>query len=91
MYLPYLQVRRKRFEPGQRNLKIGDLVLVTDIDSERLFYNKAIVVETIPSSDGNVRKVKIKLANGKIFLRPISKIVLIKTSEDLSNSDDKYE
>ena len=37
----------------------------------------ALVVEVLPSQDFIVRKVKVKLGNGTLFERPITKIVVL--------------
>ena len=53
-YLPLLQRRQKWLQP-QRNLKVGDLVLVCDEHAKRAAWPKAIVEETFPDGDGMVR------------------------------------
>jgi len=56
-YLPLLQRRQKWLQP-QRNIKVGDLVLVCDENSKRGAWPKAIVEETFPDREGTVRRVR---------------------------------
>ena len=47
----------------------------------------AIVVKTLPSRDGMVRKVNVRIvkeATMKVFSLPISEVVLLRSLEDLS-------
>lgn len=87
-YLQELQARAK-WNKIKRNLKINDIVLLKDEDMLRGNVRLARVVETIPSKDELVRKVKIVLADpylnsmGKrvkepvILERPVHKLVLL--------------
>lgn len=46
----------------------------------------AIIVKTLASKDGLVRKVEVKVVNGgtqKIFSRPISEVFLLLSPNDL--------
>ena len=82
MYLPWLQVRSKWFKKVP-NLKVGDLVLSLDDASEgRLDFPKAIVHSICPDKFGNVRQVQIRFSNGKIFDRPIQKIVKLEVDTE---------
>ena len=45
--------------------QVGDLVIIHGTDP-RLKWKKAIVLENIPSSDGLIRKCKLKTANGEM-------------------------
>lgn len=44
----------------KENLKVGDLVLLVDVNYSRGEWPTARVVEVMPSSDGFVRTVKVK-------------------------------
>ena len=70
-YLPLLQRRQKWLQP-QRNLKVGDLVLVCD--------EHAIVEETFPDRDGTVRRVRVRTASTE-YLRDVRKLCLLEASD----------
>ncbi len=79
-YLPTLQSIHKWLHP-QRNLKTGDLVLITKTDSPRGHWPKGVVIETFPGPDGLVRQVSIKTANG-IIRRDVRSLCLLEGAED---------
>lgn len=74
-YLPTLTRREKwcnRTEP----LKVGDLVLVCDVDAPRSEWIKARVEEILTANDGQVRSAVVK-TNGRSFKRPASKLAVL--------------
>ncbi len=78
-YLATLQVRRKWTEE-KRNLQEGDVVLLMDSNVKRNEWPIGLIVKTIPSSDNRVRKVELKIikeGSAKVYLRPISEVVLL--------------
>jgi len=77
--LPLLQRRQKWLQP-QRNLKVGDLVLVCDENSKRGAWPKAIVEETFPDGDGTVRQVRVRTASTE-YLRDVRKLCLLEASD----------
>ena len=70
-------LRRNKWYQKRENLREGDLVLETT-------WKMAVVLETFPGDDGLVRKAKIKTANA-VYDRPIHKLCLIATKEELDN------
>ncbi len=53
-------------------------MLLKSIQAKRNDWPMGIVLETIPGRDGRVRKVKVvKDGSAKLFLRPISDVVLL--------------
>ena len=75
MYIPWLQIRHRWLE-SQPNVKVGDLVLLLESRSElRRDYPKAVIVQVFPDVHGRVRKVKLKLSDGRTFTRDIRSIV----------------
>ena len=78
-YLPLLQQRQKGITPA-RNLRTGDLVLVSDEHSNRGCWPKALVEETYPDSDGIVRRVLVRTTHGR-FLRDGGKLCLPKAND----------
>jgi len=74
-YVPELQRRSKWFNPS-KNLKVGDLVLVSDENTPRGLWPLGLIVEAKQSDDGYVRSVKVK-TKSSVFTRPITKIVFL--------------
>ena len=78
-YLPLLQ-RRQKWLQHQRNLKVGDLVLVCDEHWKRGAWPKAIVEEAFPDGDGTVRPVRVRTASTE-YLRHVRKLCLLEASD----------
>ena len=91
-FLQTLQTRQKWIK-RQRNLQIGDVVLVRDDDLPRNQWKLARVEETLPSEDSYVRKVTVAIGTHLLdgrgrrthevqrLERPIHKLVLIVPQE----------
>lgn len=62
-YLPLLHERQKWLRP-QRNLRVGDLVLMVDENSSRGNWPLAIITEVYPDSKGLVRHAEVHTAKG---------------------------
>ena len=65
------------------NLRVNDLVLVRDdtIRSNRRYYPKAVVIELIPDRYNVVRRARIRMLNGTVYLRDIRKLVLLEAAK----------
>ena len=74
-YLLSLQERQK-WHTKDRNLSVGDVVLVTDEGSPRCHWPLGRVCKVKVSQDGLVRSVTLKRGNAFVD-RPISKLVLM--------------
>ena len=74
-YLPELQRRIKWWKP-QRNVAVGDLVLIKDENTPRNVWPMGLVVEVNSSDDGFVRSVKLK-TKSTTLVRPVHKLVLL--------------
>ena len=74
-YLPTVTTKSKWTEVSS-NIKVGDLVLVLEKDTQRGKYPLARVTDVFPGDDGMVRVVNVKTKNG-IFRRPITKLCLL--------------
>ena len=73
-YLPLLQ-RRAKWLQSQRNIKIGDHVLVGSNDAKpRCAYDRAIAINVSPDKFGHVRRVTVRDASGKTYERDIRKL-----------------
>ncbi|XP_026010486.1 uncharacterized protein LOC113013640 [Astatotilapia calliptera] len=78
-YLSTLQGRAKWTET-RPNVKIGDVVLLKDPQASRNEWPMGLIVKTFPSSDKKVRKVEVRTVKDgtvKMFLRPVSEIVVL--------------
>ena len=74
-------MERQKWLKINRNLKINDIVLVTDENTPRSHWPLGRITEIKISEDGMVRSAEIKLQN-KILKRPITKLVMILENEN---------
>ena len=65
LFAPSLVYRHKWHEK-QRDLKVGDVVLVLDKDTFKGKYKLALVTDVLPSRDGKTRKVTVSYKNFKV-------------------------
>ena len=79
-FLPTLQ-ERKKWTATEPNLEVGDLVIVVDDDTPRSRWPLARVVDTYPSQDGLVRKVKVQLG-GSSYDRPVHRLITLIKRDD---------
>ena len=87
----HLLLRNKWFRP-RRNLKKGDYVIVLKPGLKgqpalRGMWEHTIVVNTFPEPNGFVRKIELRLSGQRKLLRPIHKLCLLATEEELRNGD----
>ena len=81
LYLPWLQIRQKWLKETD-NPAVGDLVMVLDVDidkEERNWYPKARITEVHPDRFGKIRSVGCKLADGRVFVRDVRKVVFLES------------
>ena len=78
-YLPLLQIRQK-WNKAERNLKVGDVVLIADVTTPRCRWPLGRVTEVFPDRKGFVRSVLVRTTTS-VLKRPISKLVLVLESE----------
>ena len=65
LFAPSLTYQSKWYSK-QRDLQIGDVVLITDSNSLKGTYNLALVCETHPGKDGKIRTVTLSYKNYKV-------------------------
>jgi hypothetical protein len=87
-YLPSL-TERKKWLHGQKNLNVGDIVIVIESDTHRGKWPIARVTEVFAGPDGLVRSAKVRLrspTNTTELHRPAVKLCLLKSwdTEDAS-------
>ena len=91
-FLQTLQLRKKWVKP-QRNMLVGDIVVIKDENAPRNMWKLARVEDAFTSEDGLVRKVKLAIATRSLdkrgrridavhyLERPVHKLVLIQESD----------
>ena len=81
-YLPLLQPRKK-WSQDERNVRVGDIVIMKDVSLKRNSWPIGKVIKCDPSSDSLVRKVDVMLGSSlKIFSRPIHELIVIVPNEN---------
>ena len=80
-FLPTLQTRQ-RWMFKSRNMKEGDIVLLTDKDAPRRQWQMGRIVQVFHGKDGLVRSVSVKTRTSTL-VRPIHKLVLVHREADL--------
>lgn len=80
-YLLSLQSRQK-WTRESRNLAPGDVVLLVDENVQRGQWQMGRIERVLPSLDGLIRKAEVR-SGGSLYLRPIAKMVLIRSECDL--------
>ena len=74
-YLPTLHERQKWLRP-RPNFQVGDLVLMADKNIPRGQWPKALVEQVFPDSEGIVRQVVVRTADG-VYRRDIRKLCML--------------
>ena len=74
-YLPDLQ-RRVKWQDKNRNLRVGDLVLICDITAPRGSWPLGVVVEVHVGRDELVRSARVRTSTSQL-VRPVTKLVLL--------------
>lgn len=86
---------RQKWHNIERSLKLGDLVLVTDVSLPRNQWPLGRVSDVRANKSGEVRSAFVKIAKNKfsqkdfrcnIIHRPISKLIMLRCVEDLKFS-----
>ncbi|XP_065093209.1 uncharacterized protein LOC135713919 [Ochlerotatus camptorhynchus] len=78
-YLPVIRRQPKWFEEAAREIKDGDLVLITD-DGRRSEWTRGRVEQAIRGPDGRVRQAIVRTKGGSVR-RPVTKIALLDVGE----------
>lgn len=69
---------RQRWHVEKRNLQVDDIVLIIEEDVPRNKWPMGRIMEVLPSDDGLVRKVNLKVGGSDIPLkRPVTKLVML--------------
>ena len=98
----YSLLPRKKWHYTQRNMKKGDIVIITDESKGRNDWTLAEVVQPLPSADGRVRNVKLRYkakptnpglstysSTSNVFVqRPVQRLVLIYAADESEDIED---
>ena len=68
---------RKKWRLERKNLAENDVVMEIDDDLPRGIWRLLRVTKVLPSADGLVRSVEVVNSIGKIYQRPISRLIPI--------------
>ena len=74
-YLPTVQLRQK-WKSIQRNVTIGDIVLIQDENLPRRTWPLGKVINVYPGRDGLVRSAQVK-SKWSVLTRPVHKLCLL--------------
>ena len=80
--------RRAKWSADERNVAIGDIVLVVAADTPRGKWPLGRVTEVIPGQDGNVRVARV-LVGGKTVTRPVVRLCPVVRVETVGSGDSK--
>ena len=78
-YLPLLQ-KTTKWHNAKENLKVNDLVLITDDATPRGLWPMGVITNVKESDDGLVRSVCVR-TKATEFWRPVTKLVLLEGSQ----------
>ncbi|KAF0745786.1 Uncharacterized protein FWK35_00034883, partial [Aphis craccivora] len=79
-YLPQLQTRGK-WTSGTSPLKLNDIVIVKEDNLPPARWKLARIISVHPGSDGRIRVVTVRLANGNEIKRPTVKLCRLPVEE----------
>lgn len=69
--------KRQKWHQHRRNLRVGDVVLIKDVNVKRNIWPLARVTDVHPSKDGFIRSVTVRTSDGSMLLRPVTCLVLL--------------
>lgn len=73
-YLPSL-VKRYKWNKANRNIQVGDIVVIVDANGPRNTWKKGKIVKVFPGSDGRIRVAEVW--RNRTLKRPISKLCVL--------------
>ena len=84
-FTPNLQCRTKWYKE-RSNVEVGDIVLLIDPSVKRSKWNMGVIEKVYTGSDDLVRSVSVRTKTGT-YDRPISKLTLLVSKEEQSDSE----
>lgn len=77
---------KRKWLSSKLDIELGSIVLLKDEQQKRNEWPMGVVTQVFPSKDNKVRKVEVKFLKkegSKVFIRPITKTILLLTHEKL--------
>ena len=65
-------------------MKVGDVVMIVDLQAPRNVWRKGRVTEIYPGANGEVRVAKVTTTAGE-YVRPIHKLVRLFCADEVQN------
>lgn len=75
-YMPFL-IKRPKWHEDTTPIKLNDIVIIVDPNGLRNLWPKGQVIQIYPGRDQRIRTVDVKLANGSILRRPVSRLCVL--------------
>ena len=72
-YVPELTTRNKWFNADSRDVKVNDLVILTDEQMPRCQWRLGRVLRPISGPDGRVRVAELRTSSGTL-IRPVARL-----------------
>ena len=82
-----LLVPRKKWNTARRNVRVDDIVVLSDPNAVRGNWTLGRVAHVYPGSDGKVRNIKVRTAKAE-YKRPVSKVAVIYPAEGYESEED---
>lgn len=79
-----------KWRENHRNLRVGDLVIITAQNTAPSQWESGRIVEVFPGKDGIVRTVMVKSSTG-VYTRPITKLGRLPVNDDDQNEKKNFE
>ncbi|GFS61416.1 DUF5641 domain-containing protein [Nephila pilipes] len=76
-----LLVQQQINEAGSKQVKVGDVVLVSCDNEKRLDWPMGLVTEVFPGKDNSVRVVRVKTSKGEL-IRPVKRLYSLELNSD---------
>ena len=81
-----LLVPRKKWNTARRNVRVDDIVVLSDPNAVRGNWTLGRVAHVYPGSDGKVRNIKVRTAKAE-YKRPVSKVAVIYPAEGYESEE----
>ena len=71
---------RKKWHQDKRNVSVGDVVLLKNVETHRNQWPLGRVIKTFPGKDNLVRKVEVRVRKDDkmtSYIRPVTELVIL--------------
>ena len=80
-YLPTL-ISRKKWEQGGESIKLGDVVLIMDLQAPRNSWRRGKVTRVYPGRDNEIRVAEVQTSSGT-YVRPSRKLIKLLGNDEV--------